>query len=142
MKDFDQSEKRVCLVREARGGLLLGRQERKTVADSVSVIGCQLHLCSECIRYTCIAHTFTYPTPHTSFTFHASHVQTSSSETVTVLGPGNMTLPSEPHPPKLTNHIAQDIPMSDQLEPVASSSREEKRLVPLVWLDCLVDIVG
>ena len=82
--------------------------------------------------------------PYSSHFIHIPRItciQTSSSETVTVLGPGNMTLPSEPHPPKLTNHIAQDIPMSDQLEPVASSSREEKRLVPLIWLDCLVDIV-
>lgn len=62
-------------------------------------------------------HSLTFPTtPHTQ-----------SSKTVTVLGPGNMTLPSEPHPPKLTNHIAEDVPMSDKLEAIADSSRGTER---------------
>ena len=67
------------------------------------------------------SHTYTLP--------HISHLppHTQSSKTVTVLGPGNMTLPSESHPPKLTNHVTEDVPMSDKLEAIADSSRGTER---------------
>ena len=72
-------------------------------------------------------HTLSFTHTHTHTPSHFPPHHTQSSKTVTVLGPGNMTLPSEPHPPKLTNHITEDVPMSDKLEAIADSSRGTER---------------
>ena len=77
-----------------------------------------------------LVNTYAFPLLlHTHTLPHIFHPppHTQSSKTVTVLGPGNMTLPSESHPPKLTNHITEDVPMSDKLEAIADSSRGTER---------------
>ena len=96
LQDFHQSERRVCLVRDVKGGLLLGHQDRGAAAAA-------------------------------------------STPGVTVLGPGNMTLP--PHLTgstrnkltnhigealKPTNHIAEEVPMSDRLPGATEPDKEEK----------------
>lgn len=93
LQEFDQSERRVCLVRESKGAggyLLSSADQKRGVAEGVA-----------------------------------------SPRKVTILGPGNMTLPASNklpinHNEQKSSETTDDIPLKDRLETVGGSKSHDR----------------